>query len=480
MDNIPDWSAYGYVIEEELGNYYYEDRAIYRARDRHNRLVVLKEYRFFCSEAAVMPLVQQELDTLQTLAHPAIPRCLDRFVVRDSSSGEVGSIILVVEHKPGSSPEKGFHLNLEQLHHLTLQLLAILDYAQTLDPPVFHHSLNLGDIVVDYLPQGQIAVAVLNFGKARENVVMPAPEGKWQHDLQTVGVMLLRLLSQQATDEWGTFQQYFSSVNRLLNPAFLHSVQRLLADGEARPFTDAAQAYQQFLNTPAMVLAPALRHLPYPALLGYFFLTLLLGAVWFAWAQISTAIHHFSTAIAQFPMTISIGFTPEQQTEVNAVYLLVGGLFALGLLLGVVCAFLLSLEGVMVGIVLILLAALVLGIYWLAGVMLYWVIILAPIAITAILLLSWYRFLLGCYKQMQRRHFTVLYTLLTMGLGMLVAIALMGGVVSVLIGQRHVNVFGGLTLTALPLWLYLLTYPANRYKTDMVQHQRSQALVLKG
>lgn len=34
--------------------------------------------------------------------------------------------------------------------------------------------------------------------------------------------------------------------------------------------------------------------------------------------------------------------------------------------------------------------------------------------------------------------------------------------------------------TFLPLWLYLLTYPAKKYQADVTRQQRAQALVLKG
>ncbi|KAB8333617.1 hypothetical protein SD80_012545 [Scytonema tolypothrichoides VB-61278] len=480
MNNMPDLSAYGYVINEEVGNYYYEDRAIYRARDqRHGRLVVLKEHRFFFNEPAVTHIVQQERDTLQTIAHPGIPRCLDCFVVRDATSAEVGSIILVLEDKPGSSLEKGFRLSLEQLHHLTLQVLAILAYGQTLNPPVFHHTLNLGDIVVDYLPQGQIEVAVLNFGKVRETPVIPNPDEKWQYDLQKLGGMLVRLLTGQATAEGGFSQQHFSPVSQLVGSCFQEGVQRLLGDGEIRRFQDATQAYQYFATIPVMT-PPHLRRIPFPTLLGCFAITMLLCAVWYGWAQVSSLIHGFGKAIAQFPVTVTLGFAPGQQTEVNAVYVLAGVLFATGVLLGVVCACLVVLEGVLVGIVLILLAALVLGMYWLASAMLYWLILLAPITVTAILLLSFYRFLVRCWRQMRQENFTVFYTVLTMLLGILAAVALISSAVSVLFWHRHLVFFALFTLTTFFLWLSLLAYPGRRYQADLVRQRKAQALVLKG
>lgn len=480
MNNMPDLSAYGYAIKEEIGNYYYEDRAIYLAHDqRHDRLVILKEYRFFFNEPFVTHIVQQEHNTIQTLAHAGIPRCIDCFMVRDATSADTGSIILVLEYKPGSSLEKGFHLSLEQLHHLTLKVLAILAYGQTLNPPVFHHSLNLGDIVVDYLSQGQVEIAVLNFGKVRESATPPACEEKWQYDLQRLGVMLVRLLTGQAVAEGAFFQQHFSPVSQLLGSRFQEGVQRLLRDGEIGRFQDATQAYQYFATIP--VIAPLhLRLIPFPALLGCFAIAMLLCVVWYSWGQVSSLIYEFGKAIAQFPVTVTIGLTPGQQTEVNAVYVLAGVLFAVGVLLGVVCACLVVLEGVLFGIVLILLAALVLGMYWLVSAMLYWVILLAPIAVTAILLLSFYHFMVRCWRQMRRENFTVLYTVLTMLLGILAAVAMTSSAVSVLFWHRHLAFFALFTLTTCFLWLSLLTYPARRYQADLVRQRKAQALVLKG
>ncbi|MDZ8260609.1 hypothetical protein [Nostoc sp. ChiQUE01b] len=480
MDNTPDFTAYGYTIVEELGNYYYEDRTLYLARNgHHNRLVVLKVYRFGFTddEAEVAHMAEQERQTLQALKHPGIPICFDTFLVRDENNPNVGSITLVLEYKPGISLDKGFHLTLPQLESLNLQVLDILAYGQTLN--LFHHALNEGDIVVDYLPQGKIQVSVLNFGKRREIVVIPKCEQKWQHDLKKLGAIVVRLLTGKVTSDFVLFQKHSSSVSRLVSSQFQDCVQRLLGDRQTGSFQDARQAYQQFEKTPVLSPVYPPRHIPYSALLGYFAISVMLCCIWFNGVQLSSGMQNFGRTITQIPLTITLGFIPGQALEVNVAYLLAGVLFGLGALLVIVCLCCFVLEGVFFGVVLIVLAALVLGLYWLVGFVVNLAITLTPIAIAGILVLSFYSFMVNCWVQMRREKFTVSYTGLTIMSGTLAAVAVTGTALSLLVWQQNLILFMLLGSITFPLWLYLLIYPANRYQADVARHQKALALVLK-
>lgn len=478
MDNIPDLTAYGYIILEELDNYYEEDRTVSLARDeRHNRFVVLKVFRFGFAydEAEVAHIAEHERKTLLAFNHPGVPQCFDYFVVRDTDNPDAGSIILVLEQKSGTSLEQEYHLTLSQVQSFVLQVLDILAYGQTQNQ--FHHTLNEGDILIDYLPQGKIQVSVLNFGKRRESTVIPKLEEKWQHDLKKLGAIVVRLLTHKVTSDFVLFQKHSSSVSRLVSSRFLECIQQLL--GEKASFQDARQAYQQFEKTPVLSPVSPPRHIPYPTLLGYFAISIMLCWIWFNWAQLSSGVQGFGRAITQIPLTITLGFIPGHAPSVNVVYLLAGILFGLGALLVIAffCCFVL--EVVFFGVFLIMLAALVLGLYWLVGFVMNLVITLAPVAIAGILVLSFYVFLANCWGQMRQQKFTVSYTLLTIVSGTLAAVAITGDALSVLVWHRHFLFFLCLTFTTIPLWLYLLVYPVNRYKTDTARHQQALALVLK-
>lgn len=483
MGNTPDFTTCGYNILEELGNYYYEDRAVYLAHDQHhNRFVVLRVYHFgfAADEAEVAHLTGRERETLRAFTHPGIPQCFDYFIARDADNADAGNIVLVLEHKPGMTLEKGFHLTLPQLQSLILQVLDILAYGQRLEPPVFHYALNEGDIVVDYLPQGEVHISVLNFGKRRDMGVIPRPEERWQYDLKKLGAIIVRLLSGKVTSDFTLFQKHFYPVSRLPGSRFVHGIQQLLGESKTGSFADAMQAYQAFAKIPVIAPVYPLRHLPYPALLAYFGISMMLCWVGFDWEHVLSVVHRVGATITQIPLTVTISFIPGLSLDVHVMHLLAWVLGVLGVLLVLVGIYCLALEGIVLGIFLIVLAVLVLGVCWLVGFMVHLVIVVAPMAIAGILVLSFYTFLANCWGQMRQEKFTVGYTLLTVILGTLAAVAITGDVLFILFGQRHLVFFLVLTFMAIPLWLYLLTYPANRHKANVERQQRAQALVLKG
>lgn len=483
MVNRHDFTAYGYVIKEELSTSYYEDDTVYLAYDQdHDRLVVLKVYGFgfATDEADVASKAAQERGILRGFNHPGIPECLHHFVCRDEDNPHVGCIVLVLEHRSGITLEQQFHLTLPQVQSVILQVLDVLACGQSLDPPVFHHAISEGDIVVDYLPQGKVQVSVLNFGKKRDVAPSPKPEEKWRYDLKKLGVIVVRLLSGKVTPDFTLFQKHCYAVSRLPSARFLRSVQQLLDDEKMGCFTDALQAYLAFAAIPVIAPVYPLRHFPYPTLLACFGMSVMLCGVGFGWADLLSLVQGFGQEMTQIPVTVTISFIPGPPLEVNVVYLLAGVLGVLGVLLVIVCLCFMALQGVMIGVTLIVLAGMVMGVYWLIGFVLNLVILLAPIAIAGILILSFYGFMVNCWGQMRQQKFTVSYTLLTMVSGTLAAVAITGDALYVLAWHRHLAFFICLTFTFLPLWLYLLTYPANRYQADVTRQQRAQALVLKG
>lgn len=97
-----------------------------------------------------LDLFQREAATLQTLSHPSIPTYVDFF---ESDRGSDTLFILVQRQAPGASLQslldKGTRFTTEQIASVFTQLLSVLDYLISLNPPILHRDIKPSNVIID-------------------------------------------------------------------------------------------------------------------------------------------------------------------------------------------------------------------------------------------------------------------------------------------------------------------------------------------
>lgn len=162
-------------------------------------------------------LFQREAEVLAKLDHPAIPNYIDYF---DLETEKDKVFYIVQQQAPGKSlaqlAENGWHTTEKEVKHIAQQILEILIYLHSLNPPVIHrdikpHNLirsNEGKIYLvdfggvqntyyDTLMQGSTVVGTYGYMAPEEfrGKALPAT------DLYSLGATLLYLLTRRSPAE---------------------------------------------------------------------------------------------------------------------------------------------------------------------------------------------------------------------------------------------------------------------------------------
>ena len=154
--NKPDFERHGYRVIEQLGQNYQNGRFTYKATREDGQTVVIKQFKFVVSKDwSGYKAVEREIEVLQKLDHPGIPRILDAF---DSGDG----VCLVQEYK-NAQPLSTVRVAPKDVKKIAVAVLEILVYLQQQNPPVIHRDLKPENILVD--AQGN--VYLIDFGLAR-------------------------------------------------------------------------------------------------------------------------------------------------------------------------------------------------------------------------------------------------------------------------------------------------------------------------
>jgi serine/threonine protein kinase len=276
MNNFPDFSENGYKIIEELGHNSAGGRVTYLASlastdpppnldgvqkggDREDK-VVIKEFQFAkSSEAnwAEYEAYEREIQVLQGLDHPGIPRYLDSF---ETARG----FCLVQEYKDAQSLAVTNSWLAEDIKKIAIALLEILVYLQQRIPPVFHRDIKPENILVD----GNLNVYLVDFGFAHigeGEVAMSSmvkgtlgfmpPEQLFNReltlasDLYGVGATLICLLTKTKSIDIGdlidaNYRIHFRSKTRRLNQELIHWLEKMVEPKPKDRFPDAKTALE--------------------------------------------------------------------------------------------------------------------------------------------------------------------------------------------------------------------------------------------
>jgi serine/threonine protein kinase len=155
-----DLSPQGYRVDRILGQNIHGGRVTYLAQDLNAEIsVVVKQFQFAGNTWSNYDAYQKEVDILQQLDHPRIPKYLTSW---ETPSG----FCLVQEYKTGGTlANSGRKFTLDEVKQIAIDILEVLVYLQRQQPPVVHRDLKPENILID----AQNQVYVIDFGFARNN-----------------------------------------------------------------------------------------------------------------------------------------------------------------------------------------------------------------------------------------------------------------------------------------------------------------------
>jgi serine/threonine protein kinase len=155
-----DLSPQGYRVDRILGQNIHGGRVTYLAQDLNAEIsVVVKQFQFAGNTWSNYDAYQKEVDILQQLDHPRIPKYLTSW---ETPSG----FCLVQEYKMGGTlASAGRKFTLDEVKQIAIDILEVLVYLQRQQPPVVHRDLKPENILID----AQNQVYVIDFGFARNN-----------------------------------------------------------------------------------------------------------------------------------------------------------------------------------------------------------------------------------------------------------------------------------------------------------------------
>jgi uncharacterized protein YjbI with pentapeptide repeats len=282
MKEYPDFSAYGYQIEQILGRNHTGGRVTYLAKREDSRQpVVIKQYQFAKTGLSWTGYqsYQSEIKILRSLFSQNIPRYLDSF---DTSTG----FCLVQEYKNAPSLEHSRLYTPQEVKTIGLALLEVLIYLQKQVPTVIHGDLKPENILID--PEDPGRIYLVDFGFARvgsgdvtySSVIkgtvgfMP-PEEMFNRiltkasDLYSLGVTLVCLLTHTKSpsiadliDEKSYQLQYKSRLPKNIHPQFIQWLDRLVAPSADDRYPNAYTAWRALESIPATGGLSCLQNLP--------------------------------------------------------------------------------------------------------------------------------------------------------------------------------------------------------------------------
>ena len=159
MSDFPDFSSHGYKIIRELGRNREGGRITWLAIEINtDRQVVLKQFCFAQAGAdwSAFNAYEREIQVLQGLSHPGIPRYLGAVATLDG-------FCMIQEYldAPSLAVQRSFEP--DEIKEIAVKALEILVYLQNRIPSVIHRDIKPDNILVD----ARLNLYLIDFGFAR-------------------------------------------------------------------------------------------------------------------------------------------------------------------------------------------------------------------------------------------------------------------------------------------------------------------------
>lgn len=274
LPTYPDFSNCQYRVLRELGRNREGGRISYLAQrlDDETERVVIKQFRFVQTDAnwQGFKAYEREIQFLQELNHPRIPRYLDSFETADG-------FCMVQEYKDAPTLSDRRTFAPIEIKQIALSVLEILVDLQQRIPPIFHRDIKPENILVDDRQQAYL----IDFGLARlerEDVAVSsmvagtpgfmAPEELFNRpltkssDLYSLGATIICLITNTRSLDINNllddrYQLEFEHLVTGINPSFIHWLQRMVAPNPHDRFADAKTARQQLVSIDIEKIEPA-------------------------------------------------------------------------------------------------------------------------------------------------------------------------------------------------------------------------------
>ncbi len=260
MSNFPDFSELGYQVEHSLGQNRAGGRVTYMGTSTNIQLpVVIKQFQFAQLGASWSDYeaYQREIQVLQQLNHPCIPRYLDSF---ESPTG----FCLVQEYKKAPSLAQPYHWSPKEIKQIAVAVLEVLVYLQQQFPLVIHRDIKPENILVER--QEKLKVTLVDFGFAhvgdgevavssqvKGTLGFMPPEQLFNRqltaasDLYSLGATLICLLTQTKSTQIGnlideTYHINFKHLLPHLSPQFIDWLEKMVAPSLKNRYPNATTA----------------------------------------------------------------------------------------------------------------------------------------------------------------------------------------------------------------------------------------------
>ena len=160
-----------YQVEQQLGKQ--SGRWTLLAQDLMTQAPVILKILCIDDEMreADLTLFQREVETLQTLTHPNIPRYLGYFEVALPKSGK--ALVLIQNYLQGSSLQtyldQGRRFDQREVQQIAAQILPTLIYIHSQNPPILHRDIKPSNILLTGSPTAptQAQICLIDFGSVR-------------------------------------------------------------------------------------------------------------------------------------------------------------------------------------------------------------------------------------------------------------------------------------------------------------------------
>jgi len=161
-----------YTIAKELG--LGRMSHTFLANDNESKKVVVKVIQLKgLPEWKILELFEREAQILKGISHPRIPKYIDYF---KEEKDDNTIFYLIYEYIEGTSLSKvittSYKLSYDDVKHILLQILDILDFLHSRFPPIIHRDINPNNIILDFNKNAYLvdfgASSILMYGEKED------------------------------------------------------------------------------------------------------------------------------------------------------------------------------------------------------------------------------------------------------------------------------------------------------------------------